>query len=549
LKVKPGIWWSADAGEAVTPESLDPVQRHLQAAAQDFVDARLLPRMEEIESPDLALHRALLSEAGELGLLGVLVPEAYGGSGHGLLTAALVIERLAVGGGVGVSVTAHSGIGTLPIVLFGDERQRRRYLPVLADGRWIAAFALTEPGAGSDAMAIRCSAVRCPGGWRLHGQKQFITNAGLADLYTVFARVGDEGLAAFLVERASGGLALGPEERKMGLSGSSTRRLRLDGVFVPDGGLLGRPGRGQAVAFTVLHFTRFLMASGCLGLARRGLALATDYACTRRQFGRPLAAMGLVREKLAQMAVRIHGLESALYRLGGWLEQAGRDRAAFAAECSSLKVFGSEVTGFCADEAVQVHGGNGYMRGYEVERLYRDVRIQRIFEGTNEINRLIVARRMLRLARGLTPPPAAAPAAGEDGVERTVRAAKRLALDLACAAGRGAGVQGDGQEVLARVADAAIAAFVADSVLARARAQPSGRRSDLAALAVHWARDAVLLSAREVYGALLSPERARESYEAARAAMPEVVADPIAARARVAERLLGVAGLAARPEA
>jgi alkylation response protein AidB-like acyl-CoA dehydrogenase len=543
--LRAGSWlWCDVANAEVTPESLDAGRRHLQDAAQDFVDNRVLPQLEVIESPDFALHRAILSEAGELGFLGLLVPEAYGGSDQGLLATALAMERLAVGGGVGVSAMAHAGIGTLPLVLFGSDSQRRQYLPGLASGRWIAAFALTEAGAGSDAMAMRASATRCAGGWSLRGQKQFITNAGLADLFTVFARVGDRGTAAFLVERTCNGLTLGPEERKMGLHGSSTRRLHLDDVFVSDACLLGRVGRGQAIAFAVLHFTRYLMASGCLGLARRGLSLAADYACARRQFGRPVATMGLVREKLARMAARIYGLESSLYRLGGWLDQAGSDRAAFATECSALKVFASEVTAFCADEALQIHGGNGYMRGYEVERLYRDVRIQRIFEGTNEINRMIVGRRMLRLARSLPPHKAVSGArsAGGGDLELTVSATKRLALQLAASVSRASGIPGDGQEVVGRVADAAIAAFVADAVRVRAGGQPSETQGDLAVLAVHWAWHMALLSAREVYGAILPAEQAREAYEAARSHTPGVTTDPIGVRARAAERLVGVAG-------
>jgi len=544
--VEPGMWLqpgNESERDGVTPESLDAERRDLADLARDFVARRVLPEMPALESPDFALHRRLLSEAGDLGLLGLLVPHSHDGGAQGLLATALVMQHLAVGGGIGVSAVAHSGIGTLPLVLFGGQAQRDRYLPRLASGRWIGAFAMTEPGAGSDAMSVRTTATPCPGGWRLCGDKQFITNAGIADIFTVVARVGDGGLATFLVERAADGLSLGPEDIKMGLHGSSTRRVRFDGVFVPQRCLLGRLGRGQVVAFTVMALGRYIMCGGCLGLANRALALAAGYARERRQFGRPIASMGLIREKVAAMAVRIFALESALYRLGGWLDAAGGDVGAFGPECSALKVFASETSGFCADEALQVHGGSGYMRASEVERLYRDVRVQRIFEGTSEINRLIAARRVLRVARHSEV--FAADLAATSGSAtpadpgRVCTAVKRAVLGLAALVGSHSGGTGDGQEAMARVADVAIAAFVADAALERARQTDSAANSDLAALAVHLARGIALTSAWEVYGAHLPPERAVAAHGALAAAIPVPLVDVIAVRARVAARLVG----------
>ncbi len=386
--------------------------RAMARTAQEFVDREVIPRLGEIEEKKHGVVPELLRRAGEIGLLAIEVPEAYGGLELDKATALLVSERAAKLGSFSISWGAHTGIGTLPIVYYGSEAQKQRYLPKLASGEWLAAYALTEPGSGSDALAAATTARRDGDHWVLTGTKQFITNAGFADLFTVFAQA-DGKFSAFLVERTDPGVATGPEEQKLGLQGSSTRQLLLDGARIPADRLLGEIGRGHKIAFNILNVGRFKLGGGALGAARECLRFAVDYGRDRKQFGKPIVEFGMVQRKIADMATRLYVADSMAYRTAGLLDSAVSEVPAsgpehdagllrvleeYTVECSVLKVFGTECLDFVADESLQMLGGYGFLRDYPIERHYRDSRVNRIFEGTNEVNRLIIPATLLKRA-------------------------------------------------------------------------------------------------------------------------------------------------------
>jgi len=480
--------------QVLTPEQLTDEHRLIARTVRAFLAQEVAPLDARLEAKDLPLMREVLTRLGALGVFAAEVPPEYGGLGPDPVTGVLLAETISRGS-LSSSVGAHVTIGMLPIVFFGAHSQRTRYLPRMVTGELIGAYALTEATAGSDALSLRTSAVQDPdGSYRLTGSKQFITNGGIADVYILYAKV-DGKLTCFIVDRATPGFTVGPEEHKLGLRGSSTTSLFLDNVRVPRENVIGEPGRGHVIALNILNVGRLKLGAGCVGAAKHALREAVAYARERRQFGRPIASFGLIRQKVARMAIRLYLAESMVYRTAGLLDRAlrgldltgdrGGSNAAraieeYAPECAINKVYGSEMLDFVVDEMVQIYGGYGFIEDYPAARAYRDARINRLYEGTNEINRLVIAGQVLRrAARGRLPlldaAKAAAEGLGRAGGGSDAPASDRLArvrtVTLACL-GRAVDRLGpdleEHQEVLAALSDQMIELFAAESAVLRA---------------------------------------------------------------------------------
>jgi len=502
--IKGGQWLTTAPlpEDCFIPEDFSEEQHMIKDMCNQFLETEVFPIVQRIDSLEPGLMPSLVAKTGALGLLSISIPEAYGGLGKDFVTSVLASEYLGAGHSYSVAVSAHTCIGMLPILYFGTEEQKTKYLPKLVTGEWGGAYGLTEPNSGSDALSAKTTAVLSPDGkhYILNGQKCWITNGGFAHVYTVFAKVDGDKFTAFIVERGTPGFTQGPEEDKMGIKGSSTVQLYFQDCKIPVDNLLGELGKGHKIAFNILNLGRLKLCAAAVGGSRMALNHSITYAKTREQFKQPIANFGAIKHKLAEMAIRIFVAESALYRSAAWIKEKEEELLAsgkpfaeallagaeeYAIECAALKVFGSEVLDFTVDEGVQIQGGNGFSAEYNISRAYRDSRINRIYEGTNEINRLLALDMTLKRAMGgrldLMGPAMAVQkelmsipdfGAGDDtpfaSEQKLIANLKKAILMTA-----GAAVQKlmmkieHEQEILMNIADMAIEVFHAESTLLR----------------------------------------------------------------------------------
>jgi alkylation response protein AidB-like acyl-CoA dehydrogenase len=507
-----------DPDQVFTPEDFTDIHLMVAETVSDFIRNKVVPVVDSIEKMAEGVTTGLLREAGDLGMLGADIPEKYGGAEMDKISSFLITENMTRGGSFAVAFGAHTGIGTLPILYFGTEEQKKKYLPGLATGQKVAAYALTEPEAGSDAMNCKTRAELSEDGkyYILNGTKQFITNAAWADVIVTYAKVDGEHFTAFIVDRDTPGVSIGPEEQKMGIKGSSTCSVILEDARVPVENVLWKVGKGHQVAFNILNIGRYKLGVGCIGAGKLAIEVAARYAQERIQFNMPIAKFGMIRNKIGEMAIRNYVNESLCYRTGGLIqdlvdtidldaEDAGQKVTEgfqeYAVECSVAKIVGSEVLDFIADEAVQIFGGYGYSQEYAVERIYRDSRINRLFEGTNEINRLIIPATLMRKAqKGEIPLIQAAmklqeellmPVFTEESDEplaKEEQAVENLKKVFLVVAGTAAQKLGEKmireQEILGRMADMVCEVFGAESALLRARKILNNKGEAAAELAV-----------------------------------------------------------------
>jgi alkylation response protein AidB-like acyl-CoA dehydrogenase len=556
------------AQEVFTPEDLTEEHLAIGRAAREFFVKEAAPNVEAIVHGDRELAVLLLRKAASLGFEGILTPERYGGMELDLASSMVVAEALAGDGSFAGWHGAHAGIGTMPLLLFGTEQQKQKYLPRLSSAEMVAAYCLTEPHAGSDSLAARTRADLSPDGryYVMNGQKAWITNGGKADLFTVFAKVNGEQFSAFLVERAFPGVSSGNEEQKMGIKGSSTTAVYFDNVHVPVENLLGEIGRGHIIAFNILNLGRLKLGPFAIGASKNVLKVSIAYAKQRKAFGTEIASFGMIRHKLAEMAIRIFATESMSYRVEGliqghldgfsWDEPEAAKRMMkaveeFAAECSIIKVYASEALDYVVDEGVQIHGGYGYHQDYAVERAYRDSRINRIFEGTNEINRLLTTGMMLKraqqgrlglvkAAKGLMDEVLAGPSLAGDArseEHRLVANAKKVALLLLAGAYEKFGAEMEKQqEVLAGIADVLMEVFAMESSLLRV--EKTNGHSDMCAVFLRDAMTRIEGFARPVLAACSEGDALRSNMAVLRRFAKFDPVNSIALRRCIAERLI-----------
>jgi alkylation response protein AidB-like acyl-CoA dehydrogenase len=571
---------SRQPGEVFTPEDFTEQHQMIGQTAEEFAVKEILPNAEKMEHKDYSVSRDLLKKAGELGLSSVEIPEAYGGLEMDKVTAAVIADHIAKYAGFATTWGAHTGIGALPLVYFGTEEQKKKYLPRLASGEIVGAYALSESTSGSDALNCRSRAQLSPDGkhYILNGEKMWITNAGFADLYTVFAKVDGEKFTAFLIERTFPGFSVGAEEHKMGIRGSSTCPIILNDCQVPVGNLLGDVGKGHLIAFNILNIGRFKLGAMCVGGGRVSLESGIAYARQRKAFGKVIADFGLVREKIANMATLLYVGESMVYRTVGMMDAALSevDKSApdvarqtlkaieeYAVECSIIKVWGSEMIDYIVDETLQIHAGYGFVEEYPAERAYRDARINRIFEGTNEINRLIITGFLLKRAMSGQLPlmPAikklmdevlSGPSAGEelDGAladeRKLVGQAKKLGLYAAGAATQKymQAIQ-DQQEIMAAIADMTIETYAMESAVLRAQKIVEAKGEAAAALPVAMTRvylsqamEKVESAARKVIAAVADGDMMRTQLAILRRLAKYEPFNTIELRQQIAQRMI-----------
>ena len=563
--------------EIFSPEDFTDEHRAIARTTEDFFNKEVAPNVEEIQHHKPGLAVSILRKSAELGLTAVVIPEKFGGMEMDLTSAMVVAEGVSKDGSYSAWHGAHTGIGTLPLLMFGTEEQKKKYLPKLASAEMVAAYCLSEAHAGSDALAAKTRADLSEDGthYVLNGQKMWITNGGSADLYTIFAKVGGEKFTAFLVERAWPGVQPGAEEKKMGIKGSSTTPVFLDNVKVPIENVLGEIGRGHIIAFNILNLGRLKLGPFVVGGCKEILRISLKYAKERKAFGKSIAEFGMIQHKLAEMAIRTFAAETMSYRvvgmidshLAGWNweqpDAAGTLLKAveeFAAECSYIKVFASESLDYVADEGVQIHGGYGYHQDYHVERAYRDSRINRIFEGTNEINRMLATGYLLKRAqRGQLPLVEAVKklqaellagprlSAGNDGDEESklTASAKKIALlTLGVAYQRYGNDLEKEQEVIAGLTDIAMNAFAMESVVLRTQKLTAAGKGECArqmcAVFVREAMETVEMAARAVLAGCVEGDTLRTNMAVLRRFAKFDPVNAIALRRGIAEHLLGL---------
>jgi alkylation response protein AidB-like acyl-CoA dehydrogenase len=549
--LKGGEWLIKESTpkDTFTSEDFSEEQKMIRDMCSQYLKAEVVPLLDRIDNLEPGLMRSLVQRAGEQGMLAVSFPEEYGGMGKDFVTSTIINDYLGAGHSFSVAIAAHTGIGTLPILYFGNEEQKQKYIPKLISGEWIGAYGLTEPNSGSDALSAKTSARLSDDGkyYLLNGQKCWITNGGFADIYTVFAKIDGDKFTAFIVERRFEGFTQGPEEHKMGIKGSSTVQLYFQDCKVPVENVLGEIGKGHKIAFNILNIGRLKLCAATLGGAKHAITDSIQYALTREQFKTPIANFGAIKHKLAEMAIKVFAGESALYRTAKWIDEKEHEllesgkpfneallggAEEYAIECAILKVFGSETLDFVVDEGVQIHGGNGFSAEYNISRAYRDSRINRIFEGTNEINRLLTVDMTLKralqgrlnlmgAAMGVQQELMSIPEFGNgeetpfEEEKKLVANFKKTVLLTAGAATQKLMMQLEKeQEVLMNIADMAIETFVCESLLLRVQklAEQNADTStykDILGCYLYDAADRILKSGKDAINAFAEGDEQR----------------------------------------